>query len=149
MPAHRIVSDSPAATRRLAGEVAARLRPGAVLALHGELGSGKTCFVQGLAAALGVREPVLSPTFALAGEYRGTLALHHLDLYRLRGPADALGIGIEDYLHGDGITAIEWAERAAPLLPPSTIHVQFAHGSSDRERIIEVQWPDGENSGAV
>jgi tRNA threonylcarbamoyladenosine biosynthesis protein TsaE len=148
MRVERHTSGDPEQTRRIAAALLPRLGPRAILALHGELGAGKTCFVQGLALALGVDQPVTSPTFALAAEYRGRQPLHHLDLYRLRDARDAFSLGIEDYLRGEGITAIEWAERIAALLPADVIHVRFAHGSSDRERLIEVQWPECGPAGA-
>jgi tRNA threonylcarbamoyladenosine biosynthesis protein TsaE len=128
-------------TRRLAARIAARLTPGTVLALHGDLGAGKTCFVQGLAAALGVTRPVNSPTYTLAAEYRGRLPLYHLDLYRIHSPAEVESLGIDDYLFGDGVAAIEWAERIAPLLPETTLHLRFAPGAGPDDRTIALE-PD-------
>lgn len=123
----RIVeTNSPEETWALAAELAAELGAGTVMALHGELGAGKTCFIQGLAAALGIDEPITSPTYTLIGEYEGRLPLHHIDLYRLSGPTEALGLGLEEYFDANGITAIEWAERAEGLLPPDLIHIRIA-----------------------
>lgn len=116
---------SPEETWALAGELADTLAPGTVIALHGDLGAGKTCFIQGYAAALGIDEPVTSPTYTLIGEYEGRLPLHHIDLYRLSGPEEALGLGLEEYFDAGGITAIEWAERADGLLPPDLLHIQI------------------------
>ena len=121
----KVESRSPEETWKLAAELADELGPGTVLALHGELGAGKTCFIQGLAAALGVTEPVTSPTYTLIGEYQGRLPLHHIDLYRLSGPDEALGLGLEEYFDASGITAIEWAERAEGLLPPDLLHIRI------------------------
>ena len=122
----RIVkTNSPEETWALAAELADELGPGNVIALHGDLGAGKTCFIQGYAAALGIDEPITSPTYTLIGEYEGRLPLHHIDLYRLSGPVEALGLGLEEYFDVDGITAIEWAERAEGLLPPDLLHVQI------------------------
>ena len=118
-------TNSPEETWALAAEIAEELRPGAVLALHGDLGAGKTCFIQGLAAALEIDEPITSPTYTLIGEYEGRLPLHHIDLYRLSGPEEALGLGLEEYFESEGITAIEWAERADGLLPPDLIHIRI------------------------
>jgi tRNA threonylcarbamoyladenosine biosynthesis protein TsaE len=134
----RIVSRSPEDTHRLAARLRTRLGPGSVLALHGELGSGKTCLVQGLARALGVAAPVGSPTFTLVNEYPGSLPLYHVDLYRIRTPQEALALGLDDYLYGTGITAIEWAERVQDLLPPHTVHVELQAGAAPDERIITV-----------
>ncbi len=122
----RIVeTHSPEETWRLAAELAGELGPGTVIALHGDLGAGKTCFIQGYAAALGIDEPITSPTYTLIGEYEGRLPLHHIDLYRLSGPEEALGLGLEEYFDANGITAIEWAERAEGLLPPDLLHIQI------------------------
>lgn len=120
-----VISKSPEETRALAASLLTTLRQGTVLALHGELGSGKTCFVQGLATALGVRQAVTSPTFTLINEYVGIWPLYHLDLYRISGAGALDGLGLDDYLEPDGLTVIEWAERACDLLPASTLHLYF------------------------
>lgn len=116
---------TPEETWALAARLASELKPGTVIALHGDLGAGKTCFVQGLAAALDIDEPITSPTYTLIAEYNGRLPLHHIDLYRLSGPDEALGLGIEEYFECGGITAIEWAERAEGLLPPDLLHIRI------------------------
>lgn len=134
------MTHSPAETHRLAKEILSQLQPGAVLALHGELGSGKTCFVQGLARAMGIRRAVTSPTFALVNEYRGDPPLFHIDLYRIGSPREALGLGLDEYLHaGRGIVAIEWAERVAALLPPTAVHIVFEAGSSPDDRTVRIR----------
>ncbi len=120
-----VQTHSPEETWALAAELADALAPGTVIALHGDLGAGKTCFIQGFAAALGIDEPITSPTYTLIGEYEGRLPLHHIDLYRLSGPEEALGLGLEEYFDADGITAIEWAERAEGLLPPDLLHIRI------------------------
>ena len=118
------------------------LPDGTVIALHGDLGAGKTCFVRGLAAGLGISGPIHSPTFTLVNEYRGPRNLFHLDLYRLAGPDDVWEIGIVRYLPGDGITAIEWADRITALLPADTLHVQLDYGENINQRVINVE-PNG------
>lgn len=130
------VSGSPEETQRIAAEFLDTLAPGAVVAFSGDLGAGKTCFIQGLADALGITEPVSSPTYTLINEYRGRLPLYHMDLYRLSGPEEAFDLGLDDYIDGAGITVIEWAERAEELLPPRTLHLQLEHGRTPEERII-------------
>jgi tRNA threonylcarbamoyladenosine biosynthesis protein TsaE len=132
-------SNSPETTWALAADLLQTLKPGSVLALHGDLGSGKTCFIQGLANALGVTDPVSSPTYTLIHEYTsGEMPLYHMDLYRLGDPEEAWGIGLDEYMEPDGITAIEWAERAGGLLPPGTLHLEFRHGANPEERIIRL-----------
>ena len=142
LSARRIVTRSPEETQALAASLARELGPGSVLALHGELGSGKTCFVQGLAMGLGVTEPVNSPTYTLVNEYRGSLPLYHVDLYRIRQPSEVLSLGLDEYLYGDGVVAVEWAERAESLLPAGCRHVTFEPGSSPDERVITVRGSD-------
>jgi tRNA threonylcarbamoyladenosine biosynthesis protein TsaE len=115
----------------------------ATLALHGDLGSGKTCFVQGLAAALKIARSVTSPTFIIVNEYRGERPLFHIDLYRLNSAGEAAGVGLEEYIEADGITAIEWAERAADILPAETVHISFETAAHQSERRIAIRWPAG------
>jgi len=134
----QIVSHSPADTHRLAAEVLATLPDRAVLALYGDLGSGKTCFVQGMAEAMGIEEPVTSPTFTLVNEYKGKTLLTHVDLYRLTDPDEALAMGFEELVESDGITAIEWAERAEELLPAGTVHLRFRTPEDGKSRIITI-----------
>ncbi|HMP90527.1 MAG TPA: tRNA (adenosine(37)-N6)-threonylcarbamoyltransferase complex ATPase subunit type 1 TsaE [Kiritimatiellia bacterium] len=132
-----VITDSPEATMEWAANWVATLPRGAVIALHGELGAGKTCFVKGLAKGLNVQGPVHSPTFTLVNEYRGAIPLYHLDLYRLHGEEEAWDIGIENYLESDGITAIEWAERISHLLPDNTLHVCLDYGAGPDQRVIK------------
>jgi tRNA threonylcarbamoyladenosine biosynthesis protein TsaE len=138
MNPRRIVSQSPEETRQVARSLVEK-RPGRmVFALHGDLGSGKTCFVQGLAAALGIKRPVTSPTFTVINEYKASRPLCHIDLYRLNSPDEALGIGFEDYMEADAVTAVEWAERAGDLIPSDAIHIYFEalKGSNERSMTI-------------
>ncbi len=131
-------SESPEETVAWAAAWVKRQPDGTVIALRGDLGAGKTCFVRGLAAGLGFSGSVHSPTFTLINEYRGPRILYHLDLYRLAGPDDAWEIGIDQYLPGDGITAIEWAERIKPLLPSNTVFIELRYGDEINQRVINV-----------
>ncbi len=143
----QVKTHSAEETQALAARLAGEMPPGTVLCLHGDLGAGKTCFVQGLARALGVRRPVGSPTFTLINEYRGKGRLAHIDLYRIRGAADAFGLGLEDYLfHYDGIVAIEWAERVTEDLPENCWHVRLEMGDEEQSRSITIQRPESEES---
>jgi len=133
-----IISHSPTETLEYGRRLAAELQPGAVLALTGALGAGKTCLVKGIARGLGVEQEVTSPTFTLIHEYRGgRLPLYHVDLYRLDSIEQAVGIGIEEYLPGDGVTVIEWAEKIESLLPPGTKRLRLSL-VNDTSRRIEV-----------
>jgi tRNA threonylcarbamoyladenosine biosynthesis protein TsaE len=136
------LSHSPEETWEIARALLDALPARAVLALHGELGSGKTCFVQGLAEALGIRQAVTSPTFTIVNEYRGARRLVHIDLYRLSGADEALALGLDEYFEREGVTAIEWAERAAAVLPPHTVHVRFTAGAQPDERRIVIEEPE-------
>ena len=129
-------SASPEATMRIAAELLANRPERLAIALHGELGAGKTCFVRGLARALGVQQPITSPTFTIVQEYRGPTPLTHIDLYRLEDPDEILNLGFEEYLARPGVVAVEWAERAGDLLPPETLHVTIELGENDNHREI-------------
>jgi len=121
------------ATRDLGARLGAAARAGDVIALHGELGAGKTTLVHGLAAALAIEGPVPSPTFVLVREYEGRVRLWHVDAYRLTDSDEALAIGLEECLPGDGVTCVEWAERIADLMPPGTLDVRLANLGEGRE----------------
>jgi tRNA threonylcarbamoyladenosine biosynthesis protein TsaE len=127
---------SAADTRALGRRLAGLLEAGDVVALSGELGTGKTCLVQGIAEGLGVAEDeeVRSPTFTLIHEHRGRLPLYHLDLYRLGDPASLPDVGWDAAVGAGGIAVIEWAERAAAWLPPDRLDIALAwQGATDRE----------------
>lgn len=131
-----------AGTWEVAAALAAELRHGGLVALHGELGAGKTTFVQGLAAALGVGRPITSPTFTLVCEYPlGDRLFVHMDLFRLRSPDDLLSMGFEEYLDSGAIVAVEWPERAEDLLPPGAWHVYLQLTDEAETRRITVQPP--------
>lgn len=121
-----IISRSPEQTFELGKEFAGMLAAGEVVVLCGDLGAGKTHFVKGMAAGLGVSQEVTSPTFTLIHEYPGTkLTLFHIDLYRLEEPAEALQIGLEEYLHSDGVTVIEWGDKFPELIPAGSRWIQL------------------------
>jgi tRNA threonylcarbamoyladenosine biosynthesis protein TsaE len=134
------VAATPDDTLASGERLGARLAAGDVVALTGELGAGKTCFVQGLVRGLGVKSGATSPTFVLVNEYRGRVPVHHVDVYRTESLTELLDIGLDDLLGGDGVTVIEWADRCAPLLPPRTIHVHI-EGVGDEPRRITVSEP--------
>ncbi len=120
-----VISSSPDETVECARLLAASLDGPCVIALHGDLGAGKTCFVRGLALALGIETTITSPTFTLINEYTGPRPLYHVDLYRVSSDDDLTTIGMEELLETEGVIAIEWAERGTALLPPDTIHVEL------------------------
>ena len=132
-----LATSSPEETDAAGERLGTTLGPGDVVALSGELGAGKTVFVQGLVRALGVTSGATSPTFVLVNEYRGRLPVHHVDAYRTASLAELLDLGVEEMMDGDGVTVIEWAEKAAPLLPARTIHVHI-DGVGDEPRAIRI-----------
>lgn len=124
-PALTLRTAGAAETRAVAAEIAGVVRAGDVVALTGELGAGKTCFVQGAAAALGVEDRVTSPTFVLRREYDGRLPVLHLDVYRLETLQEVVDLGYEEVLDRRRVTFIEWGDAMAPLLPPDHLEVEL------------------------
>ena len=127
----------------LARAIAASLSPGAVVALQGDLGAGKTHFVKGLADGLGY-EPheVRSPTFTIVQVHEGeAMPLYHFDAYRVGSPEEFVDLGFEEYVYGEGVTVVEWPERVEELLPEETIWLTITHVSPS-ERRIECGRPD-------
>jgi tRNA threonylcarbamoyladenosine biosynthesis protein TsaE len=130
------VTASEAETRALAERLGAGFRGGEVVLLEGELGSGKTAFVRGLAGGVGADpDEVTSPTFVLLTSYPGRLTLHHADLYRLAGGGDDAELGLEELPGPHGVLAVEWAERLSLRPWPRVFCVRMAHTGGDRRRI--------------
>ena len=132
------VSNCPEDTWRIAERLVSLVNKKGIIALHGDLGAGKTCFVQGMSRALGIGIPISSPTYTLIDEYEGENPLYHIDLYRLSNSIEVLGIGLEEYFEKDGLIAIEWAERGEDLLPEDSIHVHISKDDEFKRRTIEV-----------
>ena len=127
-------------TIELGIEFARSLRHGDVVALYGDLGSGKTRFVQGVCKGLGAHEHIASPTFTIVNEYvAGDLSIYHVDLYRVKSLREIQDVGFEEYVNGDGICLIEWAEKAQALLPLRRfdVHLMLGESAHAREIIIE------------
>ena len=129
-----VVTNSELETFAVAEKLARTLEPGAFVLLHGDLGAGKTVFVRGLAAGLGVDpDSVTSPTFVLVQQYRGQIPLVHADLYRLDGGAAVDDLGLEDLCSG-AVVAVEWAERM-PRIPAGSVSVTIEDAGGDSRRI--------------
>ena len=128
---------SPAETEAAGAELAARLRPGDVVLVSGELGAGKTTFVRGACRALGVEGPVTSPTFTIGQVYEGRTEIAHLDLYRLVSLEQEDPWLLEDYLTAERIAFVEWPALAEPRLERVTARVRIAHAGGER-RTLEV-----------
>jgi tRNA threonylcarbamoyladenosine biosynthesis protein TsaE len=132
------ISNSPAETEAIGRQVASDVNAGSVLALKGELGSGKTLFTQALVAALESDATVTSPTFTIVHEYQsGRLPIYHFDFFRLDNRESAVRLGLEDYFFGDGVSVIEWADRFPELIPEQARWISFEI-KSECQRIITV-----------
>ena len=135
-----LATRSPEQTEAAGEELGRTLGAGDVVALTGELGAGKTCFVQGLVRGLGVGALATSPTFVLINEYRGRLPVHHVDAFRTASLTELMDLGLPELFDEGGVTVIEWADKVGPLLPSRTIHVAIA-GVGDEPRQITIRAP--------
>ena len=134
-----IILDSEEDTRRLGHEIADELEPGDVVALIGDLGTGKTALTKYIAEGLGVKEEISSPTFTIIKEYKsGRLPLYHFDVYRLGGSGELLDTGAEELLEGSGVCVIEWADIVADALPADCIALRLDYGESENGRTVTV-----------
>ena len=135
-------TNSPEETYRLGEELGSKARPGEVYCLNGDLGVGKTVFTQGFAAGLGIAEPVNSPTFTILQEYDdGNMPFYHFDVYRIGDIEEMEEIGFEDYIYGEGVSLIEWANLIEELLPERytqiTIEKDLEKGFDYRKITVE------------
>ncbi len=126
-------------TRALAAALAPLVRPGDIVLLAGELGAGKTAFVQGLGAALGVTERITSPTFTIASEYEGRVRLHHLDVYRLDHLEETLDIGLPEIVDEGSVVVIEWGDVVVPVLPRNFLEIRLTFGAGDDDRHLALR----------
>ena len=131
---------TPDQTRSIGCMIGKTLRGGEILAITGDIGSGKTSLVQGIAKGLGIRpSDISSPTFALIHEHTGRIPFFHIDLYRLEKPGEVEAIGLEEYFSHDAVVAIEWANHASTLLPAARVNIALAHAGGDKRRITITQ----------
>jgi len=123
-----VVTSSHEQTWRIGQMLGSRLEPGDIICLYGDLGAGKTSFTYGIALGLEVKDKyITSPTFTFVNEYKGRIPFYHIDLYRLKDPEELEGIGFEEYIDSDGVTVIEWAERAEDELPDDRLSVYLSY----------------------
>ncbi|MDY0395476.1 tRNA (adenosine(37)-N6)-threonylcarbamoyltransferase complex ATPase subunit type 1 TsaE [Virgibacillus halophilus] len=150
-------ADSLEKTKNLAVSLAKSLRPGDVITLEGELGTGKTTFTKSLASGLGVEATVSSPTFTIIKQYEGRLPLYHMDVYRLEHEEEDLGF--EEYFQGGGVTVVEWAQFIADFLPDEFLNISIAYedessrtysftprGKHYEELVDQLMWEMKENA---
>lgn len=132
-------SNSSDETIALGKKVGAKLNPGNVVGFYGELGSGKTTMIKGVCIGLGVKKQniVKSPSFIMINEYQGRYPIYHIDLYRIKNTEEILSIGFDEYLYGNGVSLIEWAEKAEKELPDKIIKIEL-EAISIKERNIKI-----------
>jgi tRNA threonylcarbamoyladenosine biosynthesis protein TsaE len=136
----QLTTSSARETQEVASKIAALIEQGDLVLLVGELGAGKTTFAQGFGQALGVVEPITSPTFTLAREYEGQrLTMHHLDVYRLEQIDEVLDLALPELLDSASVTLIEWGDAIIPALPGEYLEVRLEYGDDDDERVIGVR----------
>ena len=135
---HTFRTHSPEETQKVGVQIGQRLKPGDVVGLVGDLGVGKTCLTQGIARGVGIGKDqiVNSPSYILINQYAGKIPIYHIDLYRLNRLEEIVDLGLEEYLEGDGICVIEWADRMQELLPENAIHIRIT-GEDEFTRTIE------------
>ncbi len=139
----RLKAKSVQDTYEIATQVAQSVTAGDLILLIGDLGAGKTAFAKGFGKAIGVEEPITSPTFTLAREYRGELDLHHLDVYRLEQIEEVRDLALPELFEGNSVTLIEWGDQIISALPKSHLEVSLEYGDIDSERIINIA-PSGQ-----
>ncbi len=131
--------NNEADTRALGHRIAEAAEPGDVVALIGDLGTGKTALTKYIAEGLGIKGDISSPTFTIVKEYRsGRLPLYHFDVYRLGSGDELIDIGAEEMLDGDGLCVIEWADIVADVLPEDALAIRLDYGENEGERIAEI-----------
>lgn len=135
----QIVSHNEEETKKIGNRIGDILKKGDIVCLKGDLGAGKTTLSKSIADALGVDEPVTSPTYTLIHEYQGRIPLYHFDVYRISEPDEMFDLGFDEYLFGEGVCIIEWADKIETLLPETCIWITIKNGENFNERIMEIK----------
>lgn len=135
------ISNSYEDTQIIAEDFSKGLKSGDVICMYGDLGAGKTAFVQGLAKGLGIQEPITSPTFTIVNEYSGRLMLYHFDVYRIADSDEMFEIGYDEYIDGDGVCVIEWPQLISDILPKQRYEITISkdYNESDDCRKIKIE----------
>jgi len=141
MSSLELTAQSPEQTQQFGTRLGEIARPGDVILLVGKLGAGKTCLTQGIAWGLGIDDYAASPSFVLVRELYGRLPLYHLDFYRLENLEEIAELGLDEYFYGQGVSVVEWADRALELLPPEHLLIEMEY-ISDTERHLKLK-PSG------
>lgn len=130
-----IITKSPEETKKLGKEISKLVKPGDLLAFYGELGAGKTCFIQGISEGLEVKDYVTSPSFTIINEYQGKIPIYHFDVFRVSNIEEIIELGYEEYFYGEGLTVIEWAEKIENLLPKDHLKIEIKFKTSYERKI--------------
>jgi len=137
-----IITKSPEETKKIGKDISKLVKPGDLIAFYGELGAGKTCFIQGVSEGLEVKDYVTSPSFTIINEYQGKIFVYHFDLFRLNDIEEILELGYEEYFYGNGLTVIEWANKIEKLLPKDHLKIDIKFKDCYKRRISFV--PQGD-----
>ncbi len=133
----KIISNSHEETLKIGETIGKKLKKGDIVSLTGPLGAGKTVIIKGIAKSLGIREEITSPSFTIISQYEGKFKLYHIDLYRIDSIMEIEDLGFEEILYSDGITVIEWGEKAGRLLPNHTIKISINLKEQTREIFLD------------
>jgi tRNA threonylcarbamoyladenosine biosynthesis protein TsaE len=137
-----LTTHSPEETQNIGRTLGAQARAGHVFLLDGELGAGKTCLTQGVLWGLGGNEYARSPSYVLVSQYQARMTMYHIDLYRLGRPGDAMDLGLDEYLDGDGLAVVEWADRVPGLFQADHLSIRFERlGEADRRLTLSATTP--------
>ena len=131
-----LISESPEETQRFGEDLGRLAQPGDLFLLLGSLGTGKTCLTQGIAWGLGIEGYATSPSFVVINQYRGRLPLYHIDLYRLDRIEEVIELGLDDYLYGEGVSVVEWAEKALAVLPKEHLLIEMSFISDTSRNLV-------------
>ena len=134
----QFISNCPDDTKKIAADMALKLKEGDVICLYGDLGAGKTAFVQGLAKGLGIDEHITSPTFTIVNEYEGRLPLYHFDVYRIADSDEMYEVGFDEYVYGEGVSVIEWPQLIEDILPDKRYDIEIKKDLSKGEEYREI-----------
>ena len=134
----QFISNCPEDTKKIAADMALKLKEGDVICLYGDLGAGKTAFVQGLAMGLDIDEHITSPTFTIVNEYEGSLPLYHFDVYRISDSDEMYEVGFDEYVYGEGVSVIEWPQLIEDILPDKRYDIEIKKDLSKGEEYREI-----------
>lgn len=139
----RLITRNENETRELGLKLAEKLKAGDVVAMTGELGTGKTALTGYIAEGLGIKKTISSPTFTIVKEYHeGRLPMYHFDVYRVSDPEELFEIGYEEYFYGNGVSVVEWANLVEELLPENAVRINIEYGEAEGERLYEIEGMD-------